>query len=99
MLRPESFYAENAITLRLNAWAARIDREARTVTLAGGETVPYTTLILATGARARRIPLPGLDLGGVLALRTAADADQLKHALGPGKRLAVIGGGYIGVGT
>ena len=97
MLRPESFYAENDIVLRLDARAERIDRDGRTVVLTGGESIPYATLILATGARARRIPLPGLDLGGVLALRTAADADMLKSALGPGKRLAVIGGGYIGL--
>ncbi len=97
MLRPESFYAENAIVLRLDARAERIDRDGRAVVLTGGESIPYATLILATGARARRIPLPGLDLGGVLALRTAADADMLKSALGPGKRLAVIGGGYIGL--
>ncbi len=97
MLRPDSFYSENDIVLRLGVRAERIDRDARTVILSGGEAVPYATLILATGARARRIPLPGLDLGGVLALRTAADADQLKSALGPGRRLAVIGGGYIGL--
>lgn len=97
MLRPESFYAENDIGLRLSTRVERIDREARTVGLRDGEALPYTKLIIATGARARRIPLPGLDLDGVLALRTAADADQLKAALGPGKRVAVIGGGYIGL--
>jgi 3-phenylpropionate/trans-cinnamate dioxygenase ferredoxin reductase subunit len=97
MLRPESFYAENDIVLRLGARVERIDRDRRSVTLGGGATLPYATLILATGARARNIPLPGLDLGGVQALRTAADADKLKAALGRGKRLVVIGGGYIGL--
>jgi 3-phenylpropionate/trans-cinnamate dioxygenase ferredoxin reductase subunit len=65
--------------------------------LEGGEAVAYTRLIIATGARARRLSLPGLGLEGVLELRTAADADALKAALGPGKRLAVIGGGYVGL--
>ncbi len=97
MLRPESFYAESAIDLRLSIRVERIDRESRAVILSGGEAMPYTHLILATGARARRIPLPGLELDGVMELRTAADADQLKAALGPGVRLAVIGGGYIGL--
>ena len=97
LLRPERFYAENEITLHLCVRVARIDRDAKAVVFEGGETLPYTNLILATGARARRIPLPGLDLNGVLELRTAADADRLKAALGPGKRLAVIGGGYIGL--
>src|SRR5580658_5534908 len=96
-LRPESFYAEAHIALRLSSRAVSIQRAAKTVTLEGGETVPYETLILATGARARRLDLPGADLEGVQVLRSAADAELLKLALGPGKRLAVIGGGYIGL--
>jgi 3-phenylpropionate/trans-cinnamate dioxygenase ferredoxin reductase subunit len=96
-LRPDSFYAEKAITLRLSTKAASIQRSAKSVTLEDGETVPYDTLILATGARPRRLNLPGTDLAGVQVLRSAADAEVLKLALGPGKRLAVIGGGYIGL--
>jgi len=98
LLRPDSFYSENAIALRLETRVERLDRAAKAVVLQGGETIPYDILILATGRRARRIPLPGIDLAGVLELRTAADADKLKAALSaPGKRLAVIGGGYIGL--
>jgi 3-phenylpropionate/trans-cinnamate dioxygenase ferredoxin reductase subunit len=102
MLRPLSFYAENDIALRLDMRVERLDRAAKTVVLKGGESIPYDRLILATGRRARRILLQGIDLDGVLELRTAADADRLKAALapseaGPGKRLAVIGGGYIGL--
>jgi len=96
-LRPDSFYAEHDIALRLNARALEIDRAAGAVLLEGGERLPYDRLILATGARARRIALPGVELDGVLELRTAADADRLKAALGAGKRLAVVGGGYIGL--
>jgi 3-phenylpropionate/trans-cinnamate dioxygenase ferredoxin reductase subunit len=58
---------------------------------------PYTRLIIAAGARARRLKLRGLGLEGVMELRTAADADRLKAALRSGKRLAVIGGGYVGL--
>jgi len=96
-LRPDSFYAEADISLRLSTRAVSIQRAAKTVTLEHGETVPYQTLILATGARARTLDLPGADLAGVQVLRSAADAEVLKLALGPGKRLAVIGGGYIGL--
>jgi 3-phenylpropionate/trans-cinnamate dioxygenase ferredoxin reductase component len=96
-LRPDSFYAEQDITLRLSTTARSIDRTGRTVSLEDGETVPYQILIIATGARARRLPLPGSDLAGVQVLRSAADAEMLKLALGPGKRLAVVGGGYIGL--
>jgi 3-phenylpropionate/trans-cinnamate dioxygenase ferredoxin reductase subunit len=96
-LRPLEFYKTANIDLRLNTRVTGIDPAAKTVSLGSGDTLPYDFLILALGARARRIPLPGLDLDGVLELRTAADADKLKAALGPGKRLAVVGGGYIGL--
>jgi 3-phenylpropionate/trans-cinnamate dioxygenase ferredoxin reductase component len=96
-LKPAAFYPDANIDLRLNATVTAIDRAARTVTTDTGEIIPYDHLILATGARARRLPIPGMQLGNVLELRTAADADKLKAALGPGKRLAVIGGGYIGL--
>ena len=96
-LRPLSFYNDADIELKLSTTITRIDPAAHNVTLSDGETLHYAHLILATGARARRIPLPGLDLANVLELRTAADADQLKAVLGSGKRLAVVGGGYIGL--
>ncbi len=96
-LRPSSFYAEHNIALILNVKVSGIDRAAKTVTLADGKSLAYDKLILATGSRARPLPIPGSDLEGVLFLRTAADAEALKAALGPGKRLAVIGGGYIGL--
>jgi 3-phenylpropionate/trans-cinnamate dioxygenase ferredoxin reductase subunit len=96
-LRPAKFYPEATIDLRLGTRVAAIDRVAKAVTLSDGKTLPYDFLIVALGARARRLPLPGVALGGVLELRTAADADQLKAALHPGARLAVIGGGYIGL--
>ena len=98
-LREDSFYAEAAIRLRLGVRAERIVRrpDGGEVLLDSGGALAYDRLILATGSRARRIPIPGRDLKGVLELRTAADADRLKAALGPGVRLAIIGGGYVGL--
>ena len=96
-LKPADWYAENNVMLRLGGVAERINRSEKTVALASGEVIPYDFLVLATGARARELPIPGADLAGVLALRTAADAEQLKNALGPDKRLAVVGGGYVGL--
>jgi len=96
-LRPAEFYGTQKIDLRLNTVVTGIDRAAKIVSLGTGETVAYDRLILALGARARRLPIPGIELDGVLELRTAADADKLKAALGPGKRLAVVGGGYVGL--
>jgi 3-phenylpropionate/trans-cinnamate dioxygenase ferredoxin reductase subunit len=96
-LKPAKFYPEAAIDLRLKTRVTGIDRIAKTVTLSDGSSLSYDYLILALGARARRLPVPGADLDGVLELRSAADADRLKAALHPGARLAVIGGGYIGL--
>ena len=97
MLKPDSFYGEHGIDLRLNVTASAIDRTAKQVVLNSGEAVAYDLLVLATGARARRLTISGADLDGVLELRSAADAEKLKALLGPGQRLAVIGGGYIGL--
>jgi 3-phenylpropionate/trans-cinnamate dioxygenase ferredoxin reductase subunit len=96
-LRPASFYPGAAINLRLETHVTRIDRAEKTVALSDGAVVPYDILVLATGARPRRLPIQGTDLAGVLELRWAADADRLAAALQPGTRLAVIGGGYIGL--
>ncbi|MGI8841156.1 MAG: NAD(P)/FAD-dependent oxidoreductase [Caulobacteraceae bacterium] len=96
-LKPDGFYAEAGVDLVLGARVAEIARSGRTVSLADGRSFDYETLILATGARARALDIPGADLAGALTLRSAADAEHLKAALGPGKRLAVIGGGYIGL--
>ena len=96
-LKPTSFYAEVNIDLILGVRVSAIHRAEHTVELSDGRTLRYATLIIATGARARSLPIPGADLDGVLTLRSAADAESLKARLGPGKRLAVIGGGYIGL--
>jgi 3-phenylpropionate/trans-cinnamate dioxygenase ferredoxin reductase subunit len=96
-LKPHAFYAEHDIDLRLDVRVVSIDRSAKAVVLRDGETIAYDVLILATGARARRLNLPGADLRGVLELRTAADAESLKRALAGGKTLAIVGGGYIGL--
>lgn len=96
-LKPSSWYEEAGVSLRLGGVVVGLNRGAKTVTLASGEHLAYDYLILATGARARALPIPGADLSGVLALRTAADAEALKSHLGPGKRLAVVGGGYVGL--
>ena len=96
-LKPESFYAEHGIDLRLGVRAEAIDRTAGRVRLSRGEDLAYDVLILATGARPRLLNIEGAGLAGVRVLRSAADAEGLKAELGPGRRLAVIGGGYIGL--
>jgi NADPH-dependent 2,4-dienoyl-CoA reductase/sulfur reductase-like enzyme len=89
-LRPESHWAEREIELRLGHRVEQVDLGRRTY--AGGPA--SDALVIATGARARR--LPGSAPSGVHTLRTAADADCLRRALGPGRRLAIVGAGFVG---
>ena len=96
-LKPLEFYAEHNIDFRPNVRAEALARSDKSVTLSNGDTLNYDILIIATGMRPIRLPIEGADLGGVLTLRTAADAEAIKAALGPGKRLVIVGGGYIGL--
>ena len=96
-LRPLSYYSENGIELRLGAEAVGIDRRAQTITLKDGQKLPYDALLFTTGARARRLPIPGGDGTRVLYLRDIDDSLKLREALQPGIRLAVIGAGFIGL--
>lgn len=97
LLRPESFYAEQKIDLRTGVTATAIDADAKSVTFADGAVEAYDVLILATGSMARKLAIPGADRPGLLELRTLDDAERLKSALSPGQRLAVVGGGYVGL--
>ena len=97
LLRPATFYAEHDIDLRLSTRVAGLDRAASRVRLDSGETIAYEHLVLATGSRLRRLDVPGIDSDGIFELRTEADAQALRARLGPGVRLAVVGGGYIGL--
>ena len=96
-LRPQAFYDQRNIVLRQSTRVTAIDPVAHTATLASGEILPYRALILATGARPRRMGIDGEDAAGVHVLRSIADADAIKAGLLPGRRLVVIGGGYIGL--
>jgi 3-phenylpropionate/trans-cinnamate dioxygenase ferredoxin reductase subunit len=96
-LRAEQFYREHDIDLRLGEQARRIDLAAKKVELASGASAPFDHLILATGARPRPFEVPGANLGGVLALRNIVDAQAIRERLGPGRRVVVIGAGFIGL--
>jgi 3-phenylpropionate/trans-cinnamate dioxygenase ferredoxin reductase subunit len=90
------FYDDHAIELRTAATVESIDAGAEEVVLAGGERLRYDSLLLATGARPRRLTLPGSELDGILELRTLADCVALRERMRPGARLAIIGAGWIG---
>ena len=96
-LRSPEFYAENNITLRLGHAVTAIDPATRTVAL-GDETTHYDELVLTTGSIPRRLPAAvGGDLAGVYTVRTVADVDAMKADFASGRRLVIVGGGYIGL--
>ena len=97
VLKPAQFYADNHIDLLLGERATGIDREAKKVILEGGEALDYDHLVLATGARNRKPPVPGLDHHDVIELRTLADANKIVGVIGGWKHVVVIGGGFIGL--
>jgi 3-phenylpropionate/trans-cinnamate dioxygenase ferredoxin reductase subunit len=97
LLKPASWYAEHGCAMRMGTEIESIARGGREVRLSDGSTLNYDHLVLATGVSARKLAIPGAALGGIFALRTIADAEQLKQALVPGKRLVLIGGGYVGL--
>jgi 3-phenylpropionate/trans-cinnamate dioxygenase ferredoxin reductase component len=98
-VHPQDWYKDHDVELRLGVAATAIDRGGHEVTLADGTRQPYSKLLLTTGSSPRRLTVPGADLDGVLYLRTAQDSDRLKAAFRDSSRVAVIGGGWIGLET
>ena len=90
-------FEQLALDWRPNARVTAIDREARQLQLEGGAAIDYDKLILCTGGRARTMSVPGADLAGVYTLRSIADARALREELSPGRRIVVVGGGWIGL--
>ncbi|MCC6802983.1 MAG: FAD-dependent oxidoreductase [Anaerolineae bacterium] len=97
-LRGAGWYADRDIDLRLNTTVTQVDSNAHTVTLEGGEVVPYDRLLLATGGVPRDLKrVPGGDLDGIYLLRSMADADRSIAQAGEGKRAVLVGGSFIGM--
>lgn len=96
-IRPTAFYAQHGVECLPGRRAMRLDAAARTVELDDGRRLHYRKLLLATGARTRRIDVPGADLDGVHALRTLADVQAIRRDLGAGRRAVIVGAGYIGL--
>lgn len=97
LIKPEHFYEEQDIRLILGANVDKVDVASRLVHLSGSDPLEYDALVLATGASARRLDVPGAGLSGVCELRTRDDADRLGAHVGPGSRVLVVGGGYVGL--
>ena len=96
-LRPDEFYTEAAIDLRLKTEVASIDTGARNVVLADGKTIAYDRLLLATGAEPVRLPIPGADQPHVHVLRSLADCRAIIGLTNGARRAVVIGASFIGL--
>ncbi len=96
-LRPVRWWRDRGVTLQYGCAASVIDPIARTVTLADGRMLGFAKLVLATGSRPVRLPVPGADLAGVLTFRDLADVETISRAGRNGSRVVVVGGGLLGL--
>ena len=99
LIRPSAVYETANVTLKLNTRVTSIEPDRQTAKTDKGETIAYTKLILTTGARIRRLPVPGQDLPNVFYLRDTQDVLAIKAQVAAGKQAVIIGGGYIGLET
>lgn len=96
-MKPEEFFIKEKIKVIKSTKATSINREKNTVVLENGENIKYKKLILATGSRVRRIEVEGSELKNINYLRTLDDANAIKKFLKSGKKLVIVGAGYIGL--
>lgn len=99
LIRPPATYEKSKIRIVLGATVEKIDRANKQIVLDDGSRADYDKLVLTTGARVRKIPLPGSDLPGVFYLRDINDVQKIKQFTGKAKNAVIIGGGYIGLET
>jgi 3-phenylpropionate/trans-cinnamate dioxygenase ferredoxin reductase subunit len=97
MLRDKAFFDNKGIDLILGVRATDIDRQSRKILLGGHSALSFDKLLIGTGSHARKLAVPGADLGGVRYLRTMQDAIELKDSLRDASEIVVVGGGFIGL--
>ena len=98
-IKPATFYEKAKITLLLGVRVIAIDTEQQSLSLDNQQSLPYSHLVFATGGRVRPLHCPGIEHHHVHYLRTLADVDAMRDKFQPGKRLVIIGGGYVGLET
>ena len=97
LVRPPAAYEQAHIDFLLGVRVEAIDRQAHRLRLADGRSVGYDRLALPTGGRARRLAIAGSDLHGIHYLRSQADVEAIRPGLRGGRRLVIVGGGYVGL--
>ena len=95
-LRQPRFYERHRVERFLGQTATALDTDTNTITLEDGRQIPFQKLLIATGGRPRRLPIPGADLDGISYLRTLEDSDALQAGMAEAQRAVVVGGGFIG---
>ncbi|HKT83612.1 MAG TPA: FAD-dependent oxidoreductase, partial [Solirubrobacterales bacterium] len=95
-VRPPEWYPQNRVELRRDSRVAGVDVAGRAAVTASGERVAFDQLLLATGGRNRRLNVPGIELEGVMQLRTQADCDRIRAAARRGERIVMLGMSFIG---
>ena len=96
-LKPEEFFTDNNVALKLDTSVESLDAAAKSVTLSNGETLSFEYAVIATGSRPRLLNVPGRELANIFDLRGMADIDAMQPHFVEGKKLVVVGGGYIGL--
>ena len=96
-LKPDAFYTDNQVTLKLDMRVDSLDAAAKSVKLSNGETLAYEYAVIATGSRPRLLDVPGRQLDNIFDMRGMADIDAMQPHFVEGKKLLVVGGGYIGL--
>jgi 3-phenylpropionate/trans-cinnamate dioxygenase ferredoxin reductase subunit len=96
-VKPPAFYADHDVEVMLDTRIERIDRQDKLVVDGSGRSTGYDRLVLALGARARRLDLPGVELGGIHYLRNVKDVRGIQQGISAGRRLCIVGAGYIGL--
>ncbi len=96
-VHPQGWYAEHDVDFRPRMEVTALDRFAHEILTSGEDRVVYDKLLLATGSTPRRLPVPGADHAAVAYLRSIDDSERIKAALQPDARIAIIGGGWIGL--
>ena len=97
IVKPADWYEENNVTLKQGVRATKVDAANHQVTLDDDSVLDYDKLVLATGSTVRKLPIPGADADNVYYLRTVEDSDAIRATFGDDKKLAIIGGGWIGL--
>lgn len=95
LYRPENFYSKNNVEVMLNQRVDAIDRSAKSIRMADGSSLTYHKLAITTGARVRKLPIPGAEVNGVYYLRSVTDSDQIRDKLKTAQRVVFIGGGFL----